>query len=299
MDRRWPGSPKTRVVTGDRAMVLGLCKDIGDRHSRQGEIVVTLGAGVCGIPCKPSAQHGQGGEMIIGGDSTRHRSRAPFVAIILTWMGVASLGAGAVNLEFRPESQVVPTDGIAEVGLYAATTSGTQSISALEAIVSWNPAKLELLGIVNNGPYNWLSSSFPNDSNQDGLNAPFTGLPANDGSAWYNALSRFPPNPTAVATPQGLLVTTFRFRYLNAGASEVRLLPQAGSSTQTQVWSGDVPGLVITGTLGPPVDVQPVGFVPVVSAWSLQVTTVLLMSLGVVVFGNRAKCGVSLGFVQA
>lgn len=53
------------------------------------------------------------------------------------------------------------------------------------------------------------------------LNAPYSGVPANDGNAWYNALSRFPPNPTAMAMPGGLLVTTFRFRVLSTDPTQV------------------------------------------------------------------------------
>ncbi len=201
---------------------------------------------------------------------------------------VISYADGAVNLEWRPPSQNAAVNDIAEIGLYAVSDSGSdQSIAAIEVIVSWDPAKLELLGFVNNGPYSWLASYFPNDAPQDGLNAPYSGVPANDGNAWYNSLSRFPPNPTAMATPGGLLVTTFRFRVLSTDPTQVTMAQHVGSGTYSQVWSGDIPGLTITGLLSHPSAINGPA-VPALGTLGMMATGVLMVGAAYSVVRKRS-----------
>ncbi|MHC5110208.1 MAG: hypothetical protein ACYTHJ_10060 [Planctomycetota bacterium] len=181
---------------------------------------------------------------------------------ILVAVGV-SLSTGSANvraevgLEWRPSVQSVDVGQTVEVGLYAVSETGVdRPIAIVESILHWDPAALELLGLNENGPYEWFISAFPNDEAQDGLNAPFSGdppfVPDNDGDAWYNAVSQFPPAPPADATPDGLLVVSFQFTALSGGATQLELPAMAGKNTNSQVWDGEVAGVIITGTLGPP-----------------------------------------------
>lgn len=201
-----------------------------------------------------------------------------FVILVFTWAPHSS--RGAVDLEFRPSIQTANPGDIIEIKLYAVSTGASQAMSAIEAIVAWDPAALELLGLNNNGPYTWLSSGFPNDSPQDGLNNPFTGLPANDGIAWYNALSRFPPSPPATATPSGLLVTSFRFKILNAGTTGVSMPSLYGQFTQTEVWDGVIPGLVVTRRIGGSSIILSDNSIPSVSFGGIFVMGLVIVVMG-------------------
>lgn len=158
----------------------------------------------------------------------------------------------SVGIEFRPSSQgPVAFDTVVEVGLYAVSATGVdQAISAVSAVVAWDPARLELLGILNNGPVNWLVSALPDDSGLDGLNNTFL-----DGDALYQASTTPNPNPPALATTGGLLITTFRFRAFAAGSASIRLVPMRGGFSKTQVTDAETIGLDITGAIGPPVSV--------------------------------------------
>ncbi|UCC31966.1 MAG: hypothetical protein JSU86_06740, partial [Phycisphaerales bacterium] len=139
-----------------------------------------------------------------------------------------------------------------EIELYVVSETGTdQPISAISVIFTWDSSRLELQGNVDNGPYSWLVSGFPDDSGLDGLNDTFL-----DGNALYEALVLPAPNPPAVATADGLLVTTLQFRALASGTAQVEIIGAFGQSTKTTVVDGETFGLDITGQLGPPVPVD-------------------------------------------
>jgi hypothetical protein len=111
-------------------------------------------------------------------------------------------------------------------------------------VVEWDPEHLLLLGIDHKGPYDWLFSGFPSDAGLDGLNDTFA-----DGNAYYQAWSNFTEYP--VATPEGLLVTTFEFEALTCtDGTDVTLLPEFGWYSLTAVYDDVVPGLIIVGDLG-------------------------------------------------
>lgn len=163
-----------------------------------------------------------------------------------------------VNLEWRPTYRAASHNQLVDISLYAVSDNGTnQPFGFVDAVLHWDPTKLQLNAKINNNAYNWTVSDFPNDSELDGLNEPFTGpspfLPANDGDAFYQASRAFEPNPPPIATPQGLLIVTFRFRaIMNCGPSSLVLAATGGPNTESRVLDSEVPGFVITGTLGPP-----------------------------------------------
>ncbi|MBX3396858.1 MAG: hypothetical protein KF841_15990 [Phycisphaerae bacterium] len=161
-------------------------------------------------------------------------------------VAAASLAHAAdVNLEFRPLSQSAAIGEIVLVPLYAVSAEPgvNQTISALDVIIQWDPAILVLLGVQNNGPYPWLQSTFFSDANQDGLNNTWL-----DGNAFYTALANF--STSALATPAGLHVTTFRFQVIGEGTSPVSILASFPQSTHTVVFGGDFVGQRVTGSLG-------------------------------------------------
>jgi hypothetical protein len=163
------------------------------------------------------------------------------------------LGA-EVNLELRGMVSDLCSGDVVDIGLFAVSDNGEiQTIGGGQIILGWDALQLELLGKIDNGPYPWIASFFPNDSGGDGLNEPFTGplpfVPANDGDALYSMFGQFAPNPPAEATPAGLLITTFRFQAVRPGDAALGVLAEFGSFTQTQLVDGLQPGLDVTGQL--------------------------------------------------
>ena len=176
--------------------------------------------------------------------------------VVLLLVIAASPAQALIDLEWRPVSQEACPDDEILIGLYAVSDDDSeQSIATITVILIWDHDILELMGKIDNGSYAWLRSDFPDDGELDNLNPPREdGVPANDGNALYNAWMQF-GNP-AWAPPEGLLVTSFRFRLLNAGTGHLAFLPEYGDYTETRVTSGVNPGEDVTGVLGPPSEVS-------------------------------------------
>lgn len=157
----------------------------------------------------------------------------------------------AVNLEWRQVTPVPTAVGYTvDVSLYAVSATGVdQGMSSLSVILNWDPTRLQLQSHIDDGPYSWFSSAFPDDSGLGGLNNTFT-----DGDALYQALSRLSPSPPAIATAAGLKITTFRFLALAPLPGQVRFNILQGV-TRTKILDFDPTGLDITGTLGPPANI--------------------------------------------
>jgi hypothetical protein len=167
--------------------------------------------------------------------------------------GVLVLAAGRlapanINLALQGVTEECATHTLG-IDLYAISDSEeSQSISAMDVILSWDAAVLQLTGVDSDGPYpyQWLFSGFTNDSGLDGLNNTWT-----DGNALYTAMAQLGGGP-AWAPPDGLLVTRFLFRKLHVGdPTLVSILDSFGDYTHTVVYDGLIPGLDVTGTLTP------------------------------------------------
>lgn len=164
------------------------------------------------------------------------------IAIIILCAG--SVWAG-VDLELRPVSPIVHVGETVEIGLYAVSGDGSiWKMAALDAIISYNPMKLGFIDITSAGaPYQWLVSGFMTPT-PDGINNSLY-----DGTMLYTAWSQMGQSNAATVTPQGLLVTTFRFTAAAPANREyVYILPTWGLS-ETVVLDGTVPNLDITGLL--------------------------------------------------
>jgi len=153
--------------------------------------------------------------------------------------------AALIDVEWRPACQSVDPGQLIEIDLYVVSDDETdQSISAMDIILLWDPDVIELVGVVDNGPYAWFFSGFTDDSVFDGLNETFL-----DGNALYSAYSQL-GNP-AYATPDGLHVTTFQFQgSMTPGFCWITEPRQAGMYTETKIIDGEVPALHVEGELG-------------------------------------------------
>ena len=158
-------------------------------------------------------------------------------------IALATPASALINLEWRPDTQTVLVGATVDIGLYAVSDDPEmdQYILAMDVILNWDPDSLELVGVDNNGPYDWLFSGFP-VGDVDGLNDTFA-----DGDALYTALGQL--GAGAWATPDGLLVTTFQFTALaETPGTSLTIAEDAGSYTHTAIWGS--PGLDVHGTLG-------------------------------------------------
>ncbi len=182
---------------------------------------------------------------------------AGMILVGLGWVPAKAQVLERTELFLQPSSDTInlnenPFFGVSMI--VRSTVGVNLPISGLTAILNWDPAKVQFQGINNNGPYNWLASTLPNDSAFDGLNQNL-----NDGNAFYQAQSNFFPN-VAIASTSGLLVTTLVFRALaeTPGTTIVMPLTQ-GVFSETLVVSGTVPGANI---LVPPTGSATIRIVP-------------------------------------
>lgn len=169
---------------------------------------------------------------------------------------VAARGAGAaIDLEMRPAAQSVTIGEVVEVGLYAVSDDASiQLLAAAQAIIAWEPARLQLLGLRSIGAVPLLSSSFP-AGDVFGLNEI---VPPQDGDGLYVAFA--PLGSDVQATPAGALLVTFQFEALApARATPVGFLDSAGDPpADTIVFDGTIKNLDVTGTLtGAVVEILP------------------------------------------
>ena len=178
----------------------------------------------------------------------RFRLWGSALATTLACSALASPAAADVYLELRPAQPRVDLGEPVRIGLYAVSDQEIdQAVGGIDAIVSWDPRVLTLAGREDDGPYSWMFSWFPNDSQLDGLNETWS-----DGNALYQSLRRSAPNPPAMATADGLLVTTLVFTAVGpATVTRISFIPEIGLYTRTRVLDGLDTGIIITGQLMP------------------------------------------------
>ncbi len=173
----------------------------------------------------------------------KHYERIFFFSIVLAvnWLAPATV-LGTVDLFLSPSLQTRATGQIVEVTL-SAQWNGTpgQQFSAIDSILSWNPAHLQFLNSdVSMAGYSWFISGFLNDP--DGINTTFA-----DGDGLFTVLA-FPGMPaTAPAAPATMIIAKFRFLALvGTPATPVQLLPTLGTFGRTRVL-GPTAGSDVTG----------------------------------------------------
>lgn len=169
-------------------------------------------------------------------------------AVLLPCAGAGNVFAEIINLEWRVAQPFVRVGDTIDAGLYVVLTTETSpGLAGVQAIFSWDPSVLAIAGLVSTGnEIPWMSSFFPPDQDADRLNADcgpdlfcpsYTGIPFNDGDAFFFALAAFLNNePLPLATPEGSLVATVRFSALSdVVATELRFLATSGMVAVTQI----------------------------------------------------------------
>lgn len=157
----------------------------------------------------------------------------------------APLAPAAIDLELRAVPEPC-SSSVLEVDLYAVSDSAEpQGLRAMDVILSWDAATLELLGVNEEFvyPYDWQRSTFPQPDPFD-LNDTWA-----DGDALYQAWSRLAPEPPAYATPEGLLVARLTFaKHILGDPSDVDIEPSLAGGV-TVVYDAFSPGTPVTGML--------------------------------------------------
>lgn len=168
------------------------------------------------------------------------------VTYIVLCAACATLSAtGAVNLEWRPSARTLGVGRTANLELYGVSDdpNGSEPVAAVDILVTWDPNRVELLGCDGTGAVDWLVAGFLSG----GLNENFP-YPPSDGDGLFTAFAQF-SGPVDV-TASGVLITTLRFRALEECDSTSIAIPKTLSGYTTKVYSGTVPNLDISGTLG-------------------------------------------------
>ncbi|MFO0839495.1 MAG: hypothetical protein U1D55_13345 [Phycisphaerae bacterium] len=157
--------------------------------------------------------------------------------------------AGNVDLLFGPAAPLkkhVTVGNIVTYKLIMRSTDATpRSVSALEAILSWNPGQLQLIGSTQVGAgYSFFVTGFLPDP--DGINTTFA-----DGNALFTALAQ-PGSPAVapISSSAGLVVTTFQFQALTVNCdARVQFLASSGTFGRTRVFDGAIANLEVTGSI--------------------------------------------------
>ena len=137
-----------------------------------------------------------------------------------------------------------------DVEVYAvADSSVNEEISGLDMVIIWDSNVLGAVEVVPGGGFNWnLGGNFMDDSQADNLNERLkNGDLINDGDAYFQGATFSP----AIATPEGLLVTTLRFSTMARGLNvPISIVESLGTFSRTKVLEFGSINKEITGTLG-------------------------------------------------
>lgn len=150
-----------------------------------------------------------------------------------------------VDLEIQNNNNTVSVGDSFEVQLIARSAEPTQIIS-IGVALSWDASRVQLIEIVDGGQPRWFMDALPDDSGLDGLNNTFS-----DGNAFYQMLYLYPMafGFVPIATPDGLHITTWKFRALAPGGAVIEPVESIGQYTYSKVGGADTPGQEVTGTL--------------------------------------------------
>ncbi len=149
-----------------------------------------------------------------------------------------------VDMFMTPSSQLRGPSDIVEVVLRVRSSAAAPvSITAVDAILSWNPDHLQFIEYdVSTAGYTWFHSGFL--ANPDGLNATLA-----DGDGMFTVLAA-PGSPASVPSlPNDLEVARFRFEAMPGTANTtVSFLPTFGQFSLTRVL-GSTAGSDVTGDI--------------------------------------------------
>lgn len=163
------------------------------------------------------------------------------IVATISGLSLAPRAGAEVDLLFDPPMQTVllDEDDTVEINLVAHSADRTeQFITALDAILVWDPTVLELLGVDDSdADVSWFVFGFLPDPDgiNEGISDPPIGVPDNDGDAIFTALA--PPDSPASTGPDDIVITTLLFRALQpTSATVVQFLPAMGNFGHTRVF---------------------------------------------------------------
>ncbi|MCA9289678.1 MAG: hypothetical protein KDA25_01030 [Phycisphaerales bacterium] len=184
------------------------------------------------------------------------------VAAIGTLTAAVTAGNEPVDVRFDRTGKTVFVGDLIEIDIIvSADGPDPQPFAALDAILSWDPSFMVLLGVddSNAGAPFFISSFLPDP---DGINADLT-----DGDALYTALAP-PGNPVnAPPAPGQLIVTTVQFTALApTPGTPLAFIPELGRFGETRVLlsgmniTGDISSIATIEILAVPMGACCVGF---------------------------------------
>ena len=226
--------------------------------------------------------------------------------VSVTITSTSSADGPSVDLLLEPELQAVRVGHEVLLDLIAHSSDGsTQEILGIDAILTWDPADLELRGVERAGEgYAWERSGFlpspgsggtipcedldPECADNDDVNCPVTadppgGVPYNDGVAMYTAIAQDPPDELATVGPAALHVTTIRFLALTKmppGGTTVSFMDSCGDYSETRVLGRGLNNNITGDTIGAIVSIP----IPAVSAWGLLIMALLGLTAGTIMY---------------
>jgi hypothetical protein len=168
-------------------------------------------------------------------------------------VAAAPPAAAAIDLVWEPAEQTVSPGDTVEINLVARSDdASTQHFALLDAIIIWDPAYLDFLGVDDTeAGYPFLASHFMPDP--DGLNDDLQ-----DGDALFIALA--PGGQEAPVPPEGLVITQFEFTALAVtDGTDVSIVATMGTHARTRIRRLDLtdvtgefaePGVVIIRICG-------------------------------------------------
>lgn len=163
------------------------------------------------------------------------------MSALFTLLHALSLVALQVDLRLEPDTQTALVGETIFVELIASAVD-PEPISAVDAILGWDPARLELQGATVGAFPVFVSGFF---ADPDGINTDL-----DDGEVLYTVL--MPPGMLA-SVPPDLTIVTFEFEVLTSACVEI--VPSSGMFGVTRV-IGAVPGVEVTGSLAPDIVVE-------------------------------------------
>ena len=175
-------------------------------------------------------------------------TRAIVVSIMFASTAMAT--EPLINLEWRITPQTVEAGHPVNIGLYAVCNPGeTQLMRAADVVFTWDPTKLQFLGIINTFPGTIPALSSPLPAN-DPYHLNGATIPPTDGNGYYRWWANL-GQPVTV-TNQGSLMTTFQFTALAPTAGTIVDVADFGGNPvlYTRVLGSAEAGTVVTGTLG-------------------------------------------------
>jgi hypothetical protein len=170
-------------------------------------------------------------------------------------LALPSASAGVVDMKQSPLAQVVPVGSVVSVKILVNSPALVgQPWDSLDAIVTWDPTRMALIGSTQIGagaPF-FLTGFLPDP---DGINTNLT-----DGMVLFTALGLPGSQITAPPAPTELVVTTLQFLALaTTPSTPVDFLPTFGTFGKTRVLLG---GFNVTGDTTSIASVQIVGVCP-------------------------------------